>query len=158
MYSIETIVIISLLMLLIGGIIGLVIGRTSNAPDRKRELENQLSSAKEELTAYQQSVTKHFLETSEKVTELTQSYRDLHEHLAKGALQLASAEVGKELLTAGGTQSTLEELEDTPVEPPKDWAPKTPGSHGMLSEEFGLQDSEDSDSPIPGRAASGPKS
>lgn len=143
MFSLELLLIISVVMLVIGTIIGVVIGRSWVPPEQQKALETRLSSAKRELDSYQQEVAKHFMETSKRVSEMTESYRDLHEHLAKGALQLANTEIGREMLAAGDSAQEIADLERTPIEPPKDWAPKTPGSHGMLSEEFGIQDHDE---------------
>lgn len=140
MFSLESFLIIGVVMLVIGTIIGIVIGRSWVPPEQQKELEQRLANSKKELDNYQQDVAQHFFATSKKVGELTQSYKDLHEHLTKGALQLANTEIGREVLAAGEDPEVLETLEQAHIEAPKDWAPKTPGSHGMLSEEFGLKD------------------
>lgn len=142
MFPLETLLLVSLVMLAIGGAIGFVLAKSSSSQERQKELEERLSSSKEELDSYQQEVAKHFMETSKKVTDLTQSYRDLHEHLAKGALTLANNEIGREMLQAADTKIDDKSLESTSVEAPKDWAPKEPGSKGMLSEDFGLREAE----------------
>lgn len=145
MFPLETLIILGVVMLITGAVIGVVVGRTWVPSEQQRDLEHRLVSAKEELDEYQQDVAKHFMATSKKVSDLTQSYRDLHEHLATGALRLTSTEIGKELIDAGDTRAQLHQVEYSHIQPPKDWAPKTPGSHGMLSEEFGLSDHESSE-------------
>ena len=74
----------------------------------------------------------HFSETSELINNLTQSYKDVHEHLADGALKLATADVSKRLIDAGDGNLTIGREEITAPEPPRDWAPKS----GQLSEDF----------------------
>ena len=145
MFALETLIIIAVITTIVGIIIGVIIGRAWVPPEHQKALEQRLTSAKEELDSYQQDVAKHFMETSKRVGELTQSYRDLHEHLAKGALHLTNTEIGRELLNAGDSKEVLANLEDTSIQPPRDWAPKMPGSQGMLSEEFGLKDHNDDD-------------
>ncbi len=147
MFTLESFLILGVVMLIVGTIIGVIIGRSWVPPEQQKELEQRLNESKKELNGYQQSVAQHFLETSEKVGELTQSYRDLHEHLTKGALQLSNSEIGREVLAAGEATEVSETLEAVNIEAPKDWAPKTPGDHGMLSEEFGLEDEKQEASP-----------
>ncbi len=144
MYPLEIMLLVSIIMLAIGAVAGLLVGRTWIPPSQQKELEQRLTSAREELDGYQKNVARHFMDTSQKVSELTQCYRDLHEHLAKGALELASTEIGRKVIEAGG-EANVEHLEQVHVEPPKDWAPRTPGTHGMLSEEFGLREPEVAD-------------
>lgn len=145
MFALESLLIIAVITFIVGGIIGVAVGRAWVPPERQKDLEKRLSSAKDELDAYQQDVAKHFMETSQRVGELTQSYRDLHEHLAKGALNLTNTEIGRQLLDAGASKEHITDLEGTSIEPPRDWAPKMPGSQGMLSEEFGLREHDDHD-------------
>lgn len=142
MFPLETLIVISIVMLAIGAAIGFVLAKSSSSHVQQKELEARLDSSKEELEKYQQDVAQHFMETSKKVGDLTQSYRDLHEHLAKGALSLANNEIGRELLAAADNTVNDKTLEQTHVEAPKDWAPKTPGTTGMLSEEFGLKENK----------------
>lgn len=143
MFALESLIIIAVIALAVGVVVGIFVGRLWVPPEHQKDLEQRLSSAKSELDTYQQDVAQHFMETSKRVGELTQSYRDLHEHLAKGALSLANTEIGRQLLEAGANQDHITDLEGASIEPPRDWAPKMPGSQGMLSEEFGLKDHDD---------------
>lgn len=145
MFALESLIVIAVITFIVGIIIGVVVGRAWVPPERQKDLEQRLSTAKDDLDAYQQSVAEHFLETSKRVGELTQSYRDLHEHLSKGALNLTNTDIGRQLLHAGVNKDGLTNLEGTSIEQPRDWAPKTPGSHGMLSEEFGLREHDDNE-------------
>jgi uncharacterized membrane-anchored protein YhcB (DUF1043 family) len=78
---------------------------------------------------------------------MTQSYRAIHEHLATSAIRLASPEIGRQLLKAGGSEMALTDEDGNPllsaedINPPRDYAPKVPG--GILSEDYGLSDNED---------------
>lgn len=142
MIAIETLIIISVVTLLIGAGVGVAIGRAWVRPAHQKSLERQLSAAQQSLDTYQQDVAKHFLETANKVSDLSQSYRDLHDHLATGALSLANTEIGRKLVSAGDHPPARERLEQTTVEAPKDWAPRKPGKDGTLSEDYDLKDHE----------------
>lgn len=141
MYPFEMILLTGIVMLIVGGVLGFLVARSWLPADRQRLLEQQVIGAKADLDEYQKNVARHFLETSQRVSEVTQSYRELHEHLAKGALELANTEIGRKVIEAGDA-GNLEHLEQIRVEAPRDWAPRTPGTHGMLSEEFGLKEQE----------------
>lgn len=151
MYSLQTMLLIGGALVAVGIALGLIIGRVWAPPSHHRELERKLAETQAELATYQSSVAEHFAETSKKVSELTQTYRELHEHLARGALELTSAEIGRDLLQAGERPPELAQMDPDRLEPPRDWAPKVPGSAGMLSEEFGLRDNEPAVPPHPGR-------
>ncbi len=143
MFPLESLFIVGFIALIIGAVIGVFAGRVWIAPEQHKEIEQRLAEAKRELESYQQDVAQHFGETAQKVRELTQSYRELHEHLALGAMQLTNTEIGRQLFAAGENDEGMQKLNPTQIEPPRDWAPKIPGSHGMLSEEFGLKDEDD---------------
>ena len=110
------------------------------------ELEKRLEHSEQQLKRYQQEVTEHFLTVSQLTTNMAQSYRQIHEHLATSAIRLASPEVGRQLLKAGGSDLSLVDEEGNPlisaedIQPPRDYAPKVPG--GILSEDYGLNDSD----------------
>jgi uncharacterized membrane-anchored protein YhcB (DUF1043 family) len=142
LFSQEVVIMIGVLLFCIGGLVGAVISRSVLPPQGRRDLEEQLRASRQELEHYRQSVTQHFLETSQRINNLTQSYREVHEHLAQGAMELADAETGRKMLEAGESQHVAHEdtVPDVAFEPPRDWAPKTPGQTGTLSEEFGLHD------------------
>ncbi|MGV6806678.1 MAG: YhcB family protein [bacterium] len=138
-----TSILIALGCLAAGLVIGFFLNKATSADEKqKKDLEDQLQKARDELTDYQQQVTAHFLETANHVNELTDKYRDLHEHLSTGAIQLASPEISRRMLNAGdgqfgSDQNILNNLSEMP-QPPKDYAPKVPG--GVLSETYGLEE------------------
>lgn len=157
MFSLETLIMVSAIIFCVGGLIGAIISRTLIPPAEQKGLETQLQAARQELGQYQQDVAQHFAETSKLVNNLTQSYKEVHEHLAKGAIQLTNPEITRQILQAGDGQLGLEAHEvinEEDLQPPRDWAPKAPGQAGTLSEEFGLKDEiEDHGAPstTPGR-------
>jgi uncharacterized membrane-anchored protein YhcB (DUF1043 family) len=71
----------------IGGAAGFFIARQIK-DERTRQLEQQLESARNEMTSYRGEVNQHFLKTSLLVSKLTDNYREVYEHLATGAQKL----------------------------------------------------------------------
>ena len=144
MISITTII-ISAACFLIGAGLGHLYSRKNQPSDRStQDLEKKLAKTEQQLRRYQQEVTEHFLKVSHLTTNMTQSYRKIHEHLATSAIRLASPEIGRQLLKASGTELNLTDEDGNPllstedIQPPRDYAPKVPG--GVLSEDYGLND------------------
>jgi len=110
-----------------------------------RELEQRLHEAESNLQGYQRDVAEHFSQTSALVNNLTQAYREVHEHLANGALKLATPAISRQIIdsaNSGPDTAGKAYITEQRIEPPRDWAPKAPGSKGMLSEEYGLRDDD----------------
>lgn len=127
--------------------------RKKSAADTS-DLQKKLLKSDQQLKRYQQEVSEHFITVSHLTTNIAQSYRQIHEHVASSAIRLASPEIGRQLLKSGGSEISLLDAEGNPlismedVEVPRDYAPKVPG--GVLSEAYGLSDSEtDSESGLP---------
>lgn len=139
-------ILIGLSCLALGLVIGFILARTLHPKERERkELEDQLKQSQEQTKNYQQEVTEHFLKTSELVNNLSHSYRDVHEHLATGAMRLTNTEISRQMIDAGfGRHENTNIITEEIPEPPKDYAPKVPG--GILSEEYGLKE----DTVVPG--------
>jgi len=116
--------------------------RTLHPQERARkDLEDKLQQSQDQIKDYQQEVTEHFMKTSELVNNLSHSYRDVHEHLATGAMRLTNTEISRQMIDAGfGRNENHNVLTSETPEPPKDYAPKVPG--GILSEEYGLKDDQ----------------
>lgn len=135
MFAMAELILTAIIALVAGLLIGFTLSRSIAPSAREGQgLKSKLDEAEDQLKEYQQEVTRHFSETSELINRLTQSYKDVHEHLADGALQLATADVSKKLIDAGDGNLSIGK-EDIPApEAPKDWAPKS----GQLSEDFGL--------------------
>lgn len=128
--------------------IGIVIGavftsRVNGSPARVRELENQVRSMEQRHDQYKENVSDHFNVTAELVQQMTESYRDVYQHLALGAQDLCSGDVAEKLLPAGSDavfETTKEE--NGAFDPPKDYAAKQkPNQKGALAEDFGLDKS-----------------
>jgi uncharacterized membrane-anchored protein YhcB (DUF1043 family) len=129
---------VALLGLLLGWLIG---RRTSNANLKYREIERRLDQVLQDKKVYEDDVVAHFSETAQLLNNLTESYRDVHNHLANGAATLCEGEGPVAL----GRLRNDPESSDIPghlvdIQPPLDYAPKTsPDEKGMLSEKFGLE-------------------
>lgn len=140
-FSLETLIMVGTILFCVGGLLGAVISRTFMPPTMQQDLELRLNNSRTELDKYQQDVAQHFADTSKLVSNLTRSYKEVHDHLAKGAFKLTNAEISKKILDAGDSSVGIEgkdALNELSFEPPRDWAPKSPGQAGTLSEEFGL--------------------
>jgi uncharacterized membrane-anchored protein YhcB (DUF1043 family) len=55
---------------------------------RVEELERELAALHQQFDGYRDQVNRHFLTTSELVQKMTDSYRDVYEHLAAGSAAL----------------------------------------------------------------------
>jgi uncharacterized membrane-anchored protein YhcB (DUF1043 family) len=102
-----------------------------------RGIEQRLHQAESELKVYQREVAEHFAHTSQLVNNLTHAYREVNEHLANGALKLATPAISQQILDAAGGNAKAS-LREQPLEPPRDWAP----SKGTLSDDYGLHDED----------------
>lgn len=60
---------------------------------RTHELQEKLQSLQQEFDSYHDQVGQHFLKTSELVQKMTESYRDVYEHLATGSQALCQTPV-----------------------------------------------------------------
>ena len=131
------------LALVVGVAIGFLIARVAPnaAPSRT---QRQLDDIQERFDSYQNEVVTHFNSTAMLVKKLTQSYQEVQDHLAEGANRLALDVLTRQrLLTAlhpEANQAPRDRL--TPprdTETPKDYAPKSPNTPGMLDEHYGLK-------------------
>ncbi len=128
--------------LVVGLLAGLLLGRrTSPAGQKYREVERKLDQVLQDKKAYEDEVVEHFSDTAKLLNGLTESYRDVHNHLAKGAATLCQGEgpISLERLEGSGDPAEIP-AHLAVVQPPLDYAPKTsPDEKGMLNEEFGLE-------------------
>ena len=132
--------------LVIGIVIGLIFSsRLNSSASRVKELENQIRDIKDNHLVYRDNVSDHFSMTADLVQHMTESYREVYQHLASGAQDLCSNEVASKLLPAG-SDAVFESNDDSNaaggLNPPKDYAAKQdPSQKGALSEEFGINKS-----------------
>ena len=113
------------------------------------KLESQLSELETELKEYQDKVSDHFNTTAHLVNKLTDSYKDVYEHMANGAdvlcedddvkNRLSDTMISSSAMLSGEIPKRRTERVK-PLEQPRDYAPKTaPDEQGTLSEEFGVK-------------------
>jgi uncharacterized membrane-anchored protein YhcB (DUF1043 family) len=134
-----------LALLIIGLGLGMMLGRRSSPQSQKnREVERKLDQVLQDKKAYEDEVVEHFTDTAKLLNSLTQSYREVHNQLAKGAAELCQ---GQGPVIAGRLEENPEEAnipsQLADVQAPLDYAPKTsPDEKGMLNESFGLDREE----------------
>jgi uncharacterized protein len=138
----QTIVIAAAVAALIVGLgLGLLWGRRSSPAGQKhREVERKLDQVLQDKKAYEDEVVEHFSETALLLNQLTNSYRDVHNHLANGAAELCQGKGPVALDQISNKRDPAEIPQNmADIQPPLDYAPKTsPDEKGMLNEEFGL--------------------
>jgi uncharacterized membrane-anchored protein YhcB (DUF1043 family) len=140
-YSQTIVIIVGAVLFVVGLGLGTLLGRRSSpAAQRQREVELKLDQLMQEKRAYEDEVVEHFTDTATLLNNLTERYRDVHNHLAKGANTLCQdrGPVSLDRLEDSGDSSEIPtHLAD--IRPPLDYAPKTsPEEKGMLNEEFGI--------------------
>lgn len=102
--AIGAIVVAALIVLLVGFLLGRM-GR-----GQKSETEKD---AQQELQAYKESVSQHFGKTADLIDNLTQSYKDVFDHLGDSAKDLLTEEQVKKHLAARATKAvTLSYLDN----------------------------------------------
>jgi uncharacterized membrane-anchored protein YhcB (DUF1043 family) len=149
-FSLATLLITAITTFIIGGLLSLLLTRSFSSSEQKtRTLESRLEEAEHSLANYQQEVTEHFAETAQLVNNLTQNYKEVHEHLAGSALKLANVDISRQLLSTNPDDDGSElNINEETFQPPKDWAP----SEGTLSEDYGLDDEDDTQNPSAAKA------
>jgi len=89
---------------LLGLVLGALIAQWFNKSDE--EAKEKLIALEKEFDAYREEVSDHFVETAAMVNQLTSSYKNVYDHLEKGAYKL----VGQEEL-----HKRLENVDTKPV-------------------------------------------
>ncbi|MDC9719933.1 MAG: DUF1043 family protein [Gammaproteobacteria bacterium] len=142
-----------LILLLLGLGIGFLLGRNNNTDlKRQNQLNDQLQTAYTEMAEYKERVNLHFADTAAAVNQLTDSYRNVHDQLAKGAQSLCDdPDTASSIETIAGPNETAIEHQAEPatsIRPPMDYAPSnTNPEHGTLDERYGLKNKPDTITP-----------
>ena len=158
----STVLISAVVALIVGTVIGYLLGRFGGNDSRQLELIEQLDETQRELAEYKEKVTSHFEETADLVSNLTESYKAVHQHLASSSMELCSNEAATRTLEAAIqprlSDETAESEEDvvaeakaekpaeedtSSMEAPRDYAPKNPDEEGTLSETYGLKEGQE---------------
>ena len=152
---------LTIVVFLAGAIIGAAVCYAFVAGSRSEsKVERQMRELQEEFTAYRENVNQHFNKTAQLVNNLTDNYIAVQKHLEDAAVSFAeppksfNLEQTESLPAAKPEFASLEDRQkqelrakpkdadfqnNVPVEPPKDYAPKSkPGDKGQLEEGFGL--------------------
>ncbi len=129
--------------LAIGVLVGIFASSSMNttSPARITALEDQVQDMKSQHEKYKDNVGQHFSMTAELVQQMTESYRDVYQHLATGAQELCSRDVASKLLPASEDNSVFGSAGSVGgPQAPRDYATRTdPDQAGTLSEEFGIE-------------------
>jgi uncharacterized protein len=142
-YSTTEVWIIALVAAAVGAALGYFIYQYLHpVPRRNRELEQQLHALQEQHKHYRYDVNAHFNKTADLLGMLANSYREVHNHLARGSLELCDPGAVKLLRPLPEQTPVLEEQQPAVIEPPRDYALKSsPFEKGVLDEDFGLEKS-----------------
>ena len=152
MYSTAEVWGIALLAIAVGAAIGYLLQRQLHAaPRRNREVEQQLHALQDQHKNYRYDVNAHFNRTAELLGQLAESYREVHNHLARGAIDLCDPGAVKLLKLLPEQTPVLEEQRATVIEPPRDYALKSPYDKSVLDEDFGLEKARGHHAPEPPR-------
>jgi uncharacterized membrane-anchored protein YhcB (DUF1043 family) len=115
----EAIPIYGLILIILVGAVAFLIGRlTSEGRKDNMRLEKELDESKKELKDYRSQVTSHFQETAHRVNALTENYRNVYEHLARGAQDLCDKNDAPQLMNELNNNPMLGsgKIEDTTVD------------------------------------------
>lgn len=145
-------VLLYLLCLIIGGCAGFLYAKKQVPDHRIVELESLLQDLQGRHDRYQHKVSEHFAQTANLVNELTQRYRDVHEHLVSGASELCDdpkrhrdENPAKQFASLGGQiieqppYAVVDDQDYADYAPPRDYATKSPSDKGTLDERFGFK-------------------
>ena len=100
MYSLEWLVVSSLVTAIIAGLVCYWATHNSRSHKRTQQLEVEIANTKAAFDSYKNQVVEEFTETAEKFRNLNKSYVDLHHHLAKSADTLCGKSAAGILLEA----------------------------------------------------------
>lgn len=138
-------------LFVLGLVLGSVFQKSRGNGAKEQRVEQKLNETEENFAKYQAEVSAHFVDTARKVQQLNNSYREVHEQLAKGATMLCGENEGEDFLALSqqkseGKGETIDNQNDhTPDEAPMDYAPKeNPDEAGTLSEEYSLKETSES--------------
>lgn len=130
---------------IIGAIIGaLVFMQFSPEQKKARNIIKHLHEQQDEFKNYQLGVTQHFIDTSKLLNNLSDSYAQLHNHLAQDADKLCGQNtitpIIQPLPSSQNEPYVVNAQHNSSAIPPLDYAPRnTPYDKGTLNEEYGLE-------------------
>jgi len=102
--------------IVIGGMAGFYFAKLDDfSKKQKRELEEKLQRSEQELIDYKDQVTTHFKETAALVNNMTESYQKVHEHLARGSVELCNNAIEVNKLEVSPNQLLTDSAEEIPA-------------------------------------------
>ena len=156
MFTLSQLILTGVLCAVIAAFAGWLFGRLGSGDQRRnRQMERDLQDTRAQLRDYQHEVATHFARTAQLIDELTESYRQVHNHIAEGANTLVEQRPGKPLMKTIPSMEQIEAISEQPetgeVSPPLDYAPRDATNHrGVLDESFGLDKEYAGDEGEPG--------
>lgn len=142
MYETQTVAIIAFFSLIAGLVAGAwLINKLSPSQQNRKALEKHIQKLQHQQQDYQDQVNQHFNKTAELLNQMTESYRDVHNHLAKSASELTSHGISPLQALPEDRPVLQGEPLRTPAQQPLDYAPRAPGYKGALEEDYGLDKS-----------------
>ena len=104
--------------LVVGIVIGVFVGRSWQGTSlRQRRAEQQIEELRSEYTRYQAQVNEHFMESAHLLRRFNDAYRDVNQHMARGANRLCNDEDWMEELAQETSKKRLEEVREDASEP-----------------------------------------
>ncbi len=137
-----------------GAIIGAVgYAMFAGANRNDNVLTQKLADIEQGFQDYKNKVNDHFKQTAQLTHRMTETYRDIYDHLTTTANDLCDDETTCIAIQDGLLSSAVlerhsdirrikQDSDSKPLEqvmPPKDYAPKKPEEKGMFSDDFGIE-------------------
>jgi uncharacterized protein len=122
--------------LLAGALIGAVLYKILASDElRVRQLEAQLQQLGEDFERYKRDVHGHFSDSALLLGKLTESYREVYQHMAAGARQLCPDHIASQLTELKSTENLIDaqgnpDNENPQLSPPLDYVRPSTDSSG----------------------------
>lgn len=140
MYETQTVALIAFLSVTAGLIAGAwLINKLSPSQQNRKALEQHIQKLQRQQQDYQDQVNQHFSKTAELLNQMTESYRDVHNHLARSAADLTSHGISPLQALPEDRPVLQGEPHRVPAQQPLDYVPRSPGQKGALDEDYGLE-------------------
>ncbi len=138
--------IVALGCLLAGAVAGAILFKLMKSDEaRVQQLETQLQQLTDEYENYKREVHGHFSDSAHLFSKLTESYRDVYQHLAHGARNLCPEYIANQVAQIPADSlnaNTSPDAKANQLSPPLDYvitpkvevnaAPSVPGDAGLL--------------------------
>lgn len=137
--------IVALGCFLVGAAAGALLFKVFRSDEAQvRSLKQQLQKLSEEHENYKSNVHSHFGNTARLFGQLSDSYREVYQHMAEGARQLCPDYISNQLTLNSDVKSLLHDERPSPAPeikaPPLDYAARTDSSvGGSLSDDYGIE-------------------